>query len=255
MYDDVVDLRDFYASRLGQATRRILVRQMQEFWPDVTGQTVLGLGFAIPYLRGFREETGRTIALMPAAQGVMRWPPDGANLVALADDDDLPLPDESVDRVLLVHALERTEQLRPMLREIWRVMSGSGRLLIVVPNRRGIWARLDRTPFGAGSPYSPGQVSRLLRDNLFTPTRHRLALSLPPSNSRMMLRLAPAFEAFGQRWFPSFSGVILVEASKQLYAIPPLRKVAKRRGALIPAFPQIAPQRREEESAETAGPD
>ncbi|GFZ84468.1 class I SAM-dependent methyltransferase [Elstera cyanobacteriorum] len=254
MYDDVIDLRDFYASRLGQATRRIIGRRIQEFWPEAEGLSVLGLGFATPYLRNYRDDTGRTIALMPAAQGVMRWPPDGPNRVALADEDDLPLPDESVDRVLLVHALERTEQLRPMLREIWRVMSGSGRLLIIVPNRRGIWARLERTPFGAGSPYSPGQVSRLLRDNLFTPTRHSLALSLPPSNSRMMLRLAPAFEAFGQRWFPSFSGVILVEASKQLYAIPPLRRAPKRRGALLPVFPQIAPQRREEEDAEKPGP-
>ncbi len=127
MYDDVIDLRDFYASRLGQATRRIIGRRIQEFWPEAEGLSVLGLGFATPYLRNYRDDTGRTIALMPAAQGVMRWPPDGPNRVALADEDDLPLPDESVDRVLLVHALERTEQLRPMLREIWRVMSGSDR--------------------------------------------------------------------------------------------------------------------------------
>ena len=79
MYDDVVDLRDFYASRLGQATRRILVKRMQEFWPEVAGQNVLGLGFATPYLRSFRDETARTVALMPAAQGVMNDNDRGRN--------------------------------------------------------------------------------------------------------------------------------------------------------------------------------
>jgi alpha-ketoglutarate-dependent 2,4-dichlorophenoxyacetate dioxygenase len=44
-----------------------------------------------------------------------------------------------------------------------------GRLLLIVPNRRGIWARLDSTPFGHGRPYSRGQLERLLGDALFTP--------------------------------------------------------------------------------------
>jgi hypothetical protein len=124
-----------------------------------------------------------------------------------------------------------------MLREVWRVLAPSGRLLVVAPNRRGIWARLDRTPFGSGSPYSPGQLTRLLRDNLFTPTHVSQALFVPPSNGRMMLRAASAFESFGTRWFPSFAGVVLVEASKQLYAVPPLRRVErKRRPAFIPAI-------------------
>ena len=56
-----------------------------------------------------------------------------------------------------------------MLKEIWRVLAGGGRLLVVAPNRRGIWARLDLTPFGSGQPYTMSQLSRLLRDEQFTP--------------------------------------------------------------------------------------
>jgi SAM-dependent methyltransferase len=159
MWNDVVDLRDFYDSRLGQVTRHLIRRRVRALWPDLRGQSLLGLGYATPYLRQYRDEAERVLAIMPAGQGVLAWPPEGPNAVALAEETELPLPDMSVDRVLLVHGLECGEQVRDMLREVWRVMSGSGRLLIVVPNRRGIWARTDRTPFGQGLPYSPPQLS------------------------------------------------------------------------------------------------
>ncbi len=228
MYQDVIDLRDFYQSRLGQATRRTLGRKLRLIWPDVSGMTVLGLGYATPYLRQMRDTGARVIAAMPAAQGVLHWPRGEPNLAFLADEGDLPLADESVDRVLLVHALERTEQLRPMLRDVWRVLKGNGRVLVVAPNRRGIWARLDRTPFGHGEPFSPGQLSRLLRDTLFLPTQSSQALFTPPSDSRVMLNIAPAWEAFGDRWFPQIAGVVVVEASKQLYALPQGRMIGGR---------------------------
>jgi SAM-dependent methyltransferase len=218
MYTDAIDLREFYESSLGQVARRMIRRRVRELWPDVRGQVVLGVGYAAPYLRPFREEAERTIALMPASQGVVYWPSEGPGLSALADEAELPLPDMSVDRVLLVHGLECTEQLRPMMREIWRVMAGGGRLLVVAPNRRGIWARIDRTPFGHGSPYSPSQLKHALRENMFVPERTARALFIPPVKSRFLLGSAPAWEEIGERWFKAFAGVYLVEASKQIYA-------------------------------------
>src|SRR3546814_5372441 len=113
-------------------------RAVRSVWPDVTGQRLVGLGFAAPYLRQFMGEAERVLAFMPASQGVMHWPPDGAGLVSLVEETDLPLPDYSVDRVLLAHGLENADSLRGLLREIWRVLTGDGRLLVVVPNRRGI---------------------------------------------------------------------------------------------------------------------
>src|SRR5947207_8712583 len=53
----------------------------------------------------------------------------------------LPLGDAAVDRVLLVHALEMSRDAEALLREAWRVLAPGGRLLAVIPNRRGIWAR------------------------------------------------------------------------------------------------------------------
>src|SRR6516225_1310180 len=91
----------------------------------------------------FREEAERCLAFMPAVQGVVKWPTNRPGLAALVDELELPLTDSAVDRVLLVHALEMARDPIALLREVWRVLAGGGRLLIVVPNRRGVWARLD----------------------------------------------------------------------------------------------------------------
>ena len=218
MWTDVLDLNDFYSRPLGQMTVRLLRARLRDMWPSVKGETVLGLGYATPFLRPFMEEAGRTLAFMPAPQGVTRWPRKGPNHTAFVEEMDLPLPDRSVDRVLLVHAVENTEQLRPFLREIWRVMADGGRLVSVVPTRAGLWSKLDRSPFYQGHPYSPGQVAGLLRANMFAPLRQGRALFMPPTHSRLALRMAPTVERFGQRWLGRFAGVSVIESGKQLYA-------------------------------------
>ena len=233
MWNDVIDLRDFYASPLGHVTRRMIRRQIRAAWGDVGGLNVLGIGYATPYLSTLRGEAARTIAAMPARQGVLHWPADETGLTVLADEMELPFPDLFFDRVLLIHALECTDHVGPLMREIWRVMSGSGRLLVAAPNRAGLWSRLERTPFGRGRPYSAGQLSRTLREAMFTPLATRHALFVPPSRSRMFLSSAPAWENIGQRWFPAASGIVMIDATKQIYAAPP--ETQRRKKAYVPA--------------------
>lgn len=221
MWMDVVDLRDFYASALGGTARRMIRRRIRDIWPESKNMKVLGLGYTTPYLGMFKTDAERTLAFMPAAQGVLHWPNETRSLTTLVDEADLPLEDLSMDRVLIVHAVECSEQLRSLLREVWRVLKGNGKVLIVVPNRSGVWARMERTPFGFGRPYSPRQLNTLLRDTMFTPVRAERALYVPPSKSRMVLGSAPAWENIGHRLFPGFAGVCLVEATKQVYAGTP----------------------------------
>jgi SAM-dependent methyltransferase len=241
MFADVVELRDFYTGRTGLVARHLIRRHVRAIWPDLGGQRVLGLGYTTPYLRQFREEAERVMAFMPAQQGVLRWPPEGPNAVALSDEATLPLPDYSIDRVLLVHALEHTEQLRPLLEEIWRVLMGDGRLLVVVPNRRGVWARLERTPFGHGHPYSASQLSNLLREQMFLPMHTSHALFIPPTGARTVLATAPAWERIGTRWFSRFGGVVMMEAGKQVYALNrPLQAAANQRTPAVVPFPRVA---------------
>src|SRR5580704_1494473 len=235
MASDVVDLRDFYRTLLGQVARRMIREAVRRMWPELHGLRLLGIGYPAPFLSAIGGDTERTIALMPASLGVLAWPSEGANLATLADEGELPFADFSLDRVLLIHALETSDQAGPMLKEVWRVLAGGGRLLIIAPNRRGIWARLDRTPFGFGRPYTMSQLSRLLRDDLFTPVATATALFVPPTRSRMVLRSTRAWERIGARFFPTFAGVVLVEATKQIYAKPIAVRAPKRRLVFNPA--------------------
>ncbi|UYN95432.1 MAG: methyltransferase domain-containing protein [Enhydrobacter sp.] len=218
MWTDVLDLNEFYRSTLGQTAVRLLRARLREVWPNVRGERVLGLGYATPFLRPFMEEADRVMAFMPAPQGVTRWPREGMSKTAFVEEVDLPLADRSIDRVLLVHAIECTEQVRPFLREIWRVMADGGKLVVVAPARAGLWSQLDRSPFYHGHPYSASQLAGLLRANMFAPMCQMRALYMPPTRSRMMLRMAPAVERFGRRWLGRFAGVNVIEAGKQLYA-------------------------------------
>lgn len=236
---DVVDLRNFYSQRLGVAARRFISRAIRTRLNDTRGLSVAGLGYATPYLGLFREEAERCLAFMPAAQGVVKWPSQRPGLSALVDDLELPLQDSSVDRMLLVHALEMAHDPGALLREVWRVLAAGGRLLAVVPNRRGVWARTDTTPFGHGRPYSRSQINQLLRDSWFTPVGWSEALYVPPVSRGWFLRSAVAWERAGATISAPFAGVHLVEATKQVYrAIPARREKAR----LVPALePALAP--------------
>ena len=236
---DVVDLRNFYAQGLGKVARRFVSRGIRARWNDTTGLRVLGIGYPTPYLGLFRAEAERCLAFMPAQQGVVRWPSARPALVALIEEDELPLPDAAVDRVLLVHALETSSDPIGMLREVWRALAGGGRLLAVVPNRRGVWARTDTTPFGHGRPYSRSQITQLMREAWFTPTGWGEALYVPPVARGWFLRSAVAWERAGATISAPFAGVHIVEATKQVYRAIPARRERRR---LVPVLkPVLAP--------------
>lgn len=235
MATDAHAAADFYATRRGGVAARLLRERLAALWPSLAGQSVLGMGYAAPYLRLWREEAARCVALTPAQLGAARWPAGAANLACTAEEDALPFADVSFDRILLVHGLEAAEHARRMLREVWRVLKDDGRLLIVVPNRSGMWAHLEHTPFGQGQPYSPGQVGRLLAASMFRVERRDTALYVPPGNMRLLLRSARLWENAGRRLVPGLAGVTISEAVKDVYAAVPLAARPKRRVVLAEA--------------------
>jgi SAM-dependent methyltransferase len=217
MYMDVVDLRAFYSDRLGIVAKRLIGERLRQHWPDVgRGQSLLGIGYATPYLTGF-DQAERIMAFMPAAQGVVNWPADGLNRSALIADDALPLPDGCIDRVLVVHSLEMVDSPSDQLREIWRVLTPHGRVILVVPNRSGVWSRSEATPFGYGRPFGRGQLTTVLRETKFSPIAWSEALAFPPFRHRPLLTSGVNWERVGRIMWPAFSGVIIVEANKTVH--------------------------------------
>lgn len=234
MHLDVVDLKSFYASPLGTVAQRMVLRGIRNRWDSLSCLALLGLGYATPYLDTLREGTERAIAFMPARQGIVAWPPGQLSSASLVEPTDMPLRDQVVDRVLLVHALETSDDPAALMGEIWRILAPGGSVLMVVPNRRGPWARLDTTPFGHGQPFSRRQLTELMRKALFTPTYWGEALYMPPIQRKFFLRTALAWERIGASLSLPFSGVYVIEATKQVYRPALSGKAARIRGLLSP---------------------
>ncbi len=235
MAADAHTVADFYGTPRGIVAGLLLRQRLSQIWPELRGQSVLGIGHTAPFMRLWREQARRCIPLTPAQMGAARWPAGQPNLSCTAEEDALPFPDLCFDRVLMVHGLESAESARRLLRETWRVLKDDGRLLIVAPNRRGMWAYWEGTPFGHGQPYSPGQLGRLLAESLFRVEQKDTALYLPPLRFRLLLRSARLFERTGRRLAPGLAGVTIAEAVKDVYAAMPLRPVPRRRLILVEA--------------------
>jgi SAM-dependent methyltransferase len=219
MRRDVLELRQFYASDLGRAARAMVERKLLEAWGDTHGQDVLALGYATPFVSRLRERARRVVAGMPAQQGVEVWPSEAGNLAALTPEDCLPFQNALFDRVLVVHGLEESDDPVGYLREVWRVLSPSGKAIIAVASRDGLWAGSESTPFGHGRPYSRRQLAELLREADLEPSGWTRALYVPPIG--WMAGWAEGFEQAGSRLWPRFAGLLLMEAVKQSFAVKP----------------------------------
>jgi len=217
MRTDVLDLHAFYDRPLGQTVREFLTGHLVERWGAAKGLRLAGFGHAAPFLEKF-DAAERVLALAPGAQGAMRWPFEGANRTTLVDEEFWPLPDASIDRLLIAHGLEETGDPRRLMREAWRVLANDGRLIIIVAHRRGLWSIVETTPFAHGRPYLRGQLFALLGESMFRPLEWAGALYFPPSNSRALLRTASAWERAGARLWPFLGGVLMIEAAKELLA-------------------------------------
>jgi SAM-dependent methyltransferase len=251
MRRDVLELRQFYATPLGQAARAVLSRQVVEAWGAAARLDLMGLGYATPYLDPFRDQARRVLATMPAAQGVEAWPAGELGLSCLADEAALPYANALFDRILMVHALEEADNPLGLLREVWRVLAPSGRVIVVAANRRGFWSGAESTPLGHGRPFTRFQLETLVREAELEPVAWSRALFAPPF--QWTAQWADGFETVGARLWPALSGVILLEAVKQTFAVKPKGRRARARvfapGALHPS-----PLRRSPKSQATGSP-
>jgi SAM-dependent methyltransferase len=207
----------FYATRRGAVAAEVLRDRLAAFWPDARGMAVLGLGYTTPYLTLWQATAYRCVDAIAAPLSAAT-----AGHACVVAEDRLPFPDLAFDRVLLVHAVEHADDSRRLLREVWRVLKDDGRLLVVAPNRLGLWAHVEATPFGHGTPFSPRQITGLLASAMFRPERRDVALFVPPVDWSLVLRGWPVWEQVGHAVAANLAGVTLTEAIKDAYSVLPL---------------------------------
>ncbi|NHO33090.1 methyltransferase domain-containing protein [Acetobacter sp. LMG 1636] len=222
MQDEVRTAAAFYTGSAGERTVHLLGPYLTQRWPDLKGQRLLGLGFAAPYLPLWDGQTALSVSarLDSATQceaGRMQYCRE-----CVVSGRQLPFDDLSFDRVLMIHALETSHAGHELLRAVWKVLRDDGRLLLVVPNRRGVWAFSDTTPFGQGTPFSQRQLRVRLEQSMFHVENSRTGLYPPPFPRLGGRRAGEAIEKAGRSVLPTFGGAVIVEAVKNIWGGLPL---------------------------------
>lgn len=212
-------LKAFYDTPLGAYAQRSIKNKIKKMWPDMAGLSSLGIGYEAPFSSVIKEASPTYhFALMPDRFACAHTTlTDVMEPTALVMPDDLPLDTASVDRIMAIHYLEEVASPSEALSELWRVLSGQGRLLLIVPNRSGFWTKAEHTPFGHGRPFSMAQLRRMLAEHDFTIERVDHALFRPPFPRIWSNKFLHYCDRLGKRFVPALGGVLIVEVKKQLY--------------------------------------
>tara|TARA_B100000963_G_scaffold352277_1_gene365197 strand:+ start:49 stop:801 length:753 start_codon:yes stop_codon:yes gene_type:complete len=220
---DVIELKEFYEStELGQTTKDLINKILDKKINTETDSLTVGFGFACPFLESKIKDNDdkNFLLLMPNEQGVVSWPNKSKSVTALVDEVSWPVNTSAADLILISHGLEVSDNQDLLLQEVLRVLKDSGKLVILVPNRTGFWARSDSTPFGYGKPYSISQLTALLRKNQFQIESITPSLYGFPAKKGYWLKSLLLWEKVGKKLNSFFlGGLLVVEARKDVYAV------------------------------------
>ncbi|MEE2878954.1 MAG: methyltransferase domain-containing protein [Pseudomonadota bacterium] len=215
------DLDRFYESRLGEAAAFLMMKRMGDLWGDCKDLNVLGMGYAHPLLNGYAGTARACVCATPHTGQKSTWTIPGRGIATcIAEEDRLPFGDGTFERIILLHAIEEADSPRAVLREAWRLLAPEGRMLVAVANRTGLWSLFENTPFGHGRPWTRRQLITYLNDHLFQVTASTTAVHVLPIGWKFFAASAEGWEKAGALLTPGFGGVVMVEATKRLYARP-----------------------------------
>lgn len=171
-------LNEWYRTRpAGRRLRRQVVDDMQVILDDWFGYHMLVIG----------ADPGIDMSSLTRVRHITHIVPQGETGLQgvpriIAADDELPVDTEAIDVVVVLHGLELTERPHQLLREVHRVLTPHGHLLIVGSNPyslRGLWRGLTTLLKGRQSRLerpAPGKLVDWLSLLNFSvaPVRHKL---------------------------------------------------------------------------------
>jgi SAM-dependent methyltransferase len=146
---------------------------------------------------------------------------------AVADNEELPLAEDSMDVVLIHHALDFTPDSHRLLREAMRVLRPGGRLLVLGFNPVSAWGIARWFRRKSESPWNARFISlRRLSDWLKLLDLHvdniLFGVHFLPLQYGKLLRNADRMEAFGKRFASPLGGAYFVQGTKQVVPITPI---------------------------------
>lgn len=146
---------------------------------------------------------------------------------AVADIEELPLATDSIDVVIVHHALDFTDDSHRLLREVTRVLRPGGKLLIIGFNPFSYWGLWRLFKRRINIPWRGRFISRRrLSDWLQLLDLHidsvDYALHFLPFKFAGLLRQATKIENFGSKLNSPLGGAYIVNCVKQVAPITPI---------------------------------
>ena len=180
----------------------------------------------------------------------------------MADFAALPFPANSLDLVLLPHALELNVDPHTVLREVERVLVPEGRVVISGFNPASLWGLRQRRAhfyrrFGAGPLFLPEAGDSIgywrMRDWLrllgFEVEVGRFGCYRPAVTSEKWLQRFEWMDRAGDRWWPILGAVYFLVAVKRVRSmrlVGPVRKAAPSRAGVPVSVANRAQKNKEE---------
>jgi len=145
-------------------------------------------------------------------------------LVVSHDFSELPFASQSLDLVVLPHVLEFSAEPHQVLREVERVLIPEGQLIICGFNPTSLWGVRQGVGRLTGAHFLPqnGEFIRLprLKDWLkllnMEVNRGHFGCYVPPCATEKWLHRFSFMEPAGDRWWPYFGAVYIVQAIKRV---------------------------------------
>lgn len=213
MIPDIKALQAFYTSPLGKVVAKVLCHSLS-MAPLNPAKQSLFIGYCPPALREACCDPAE-LHLFLAQQGAVKVEGPRGTAALMADDLDLPIASESIYEIKALHSIEFTRDVNAFIQELHRILEPGGVITLIVPNRRGLWARLDNTPFGYGHPYTRTQLFNLLTLHGFEVTLCKRLLFTPPIHSPFLLKYMPRLDSLLKPFMGKFSGLIAMQARKK----------------------------------------
>ncbi|MEJ2128110.1 MAG: methyltransferase domain-containing protein [Woeseiaceae bacterium] len=217
------------ASPLGSALVQQESRVVEEALDGIFGEQCLQLGLwgeANTFLRHAR--TQRTWLMDIGA-------PEGRNIIGQFHN--LPVQDNSIDCVILPHVLDYSDRPHAILREVDRVLTTHGHVVILGFKTGGLWGIRRLIP-GAGLPPDAQDLvpERRLRDWLqLLDMRIQASLGyffrvpLPGVRGASSQK----WEQRGQRWWPELAACYMLTAQKRVSTLTPVKPVWSRKPKVV----------------------
>jgi SAM-dependent methyltransferase len=227
-YPDSV--RQWLDSPLGESLMQQEGRIVEEALDGIFGEHCLQLGLwgdANAFLKHAR--TQRTWLIDEGAD-------DGAP-AAVGEFHRLPVQDDSIDCVVLPHVLDYSDRPHAILREVDRVLTAHGHLVILGFKTGGLWGVRRLIP-GAGLPPDADNLvpERQLKDwlqlldmRIQGSVRYFFRLPLPGVRGATSTK----WEQRGQRWWPEMAACYMLTAQKRVSPLTPVKPVWSRKPKVV----------------------